>query len=359
MLTKKLELKDRADQILKVLFDNTLHTGHWTKVQFGSSKKFVERDNGILSLLVLTWLRQLQQFFLNDEHKAENGDWNTLGKYTGTTSNLLKETPLANINFSTASETTTLQQITNINQFKPKEDIKGVCTSLEEWALRILSPETELQVDELYNNDAETHARVERVIASEAQKPQQKFQITTTVLPFTEENIDSTTEEIKLDGLDTTTRRNDECSNQELALMVNKILIESLEKADKIKKTKKKPSIKEIENMKKAYNAASAFTTIMNNVLNSRKGYVDFQEMNRDMLDQINMKTEVCEVKESDDKEEESSDSSYSETETPPPQKKRKSGVLSTKRKTGKKLSDNDDKSDNDGDSDYDDDEDN
>ena len=38
MLTKKLELKDRADQILKVLFDNTLHTGHWTKVQFGSSK---------------------------------------------------------------------------------------------------------------------------------------------------------------------------------------------------------------------------------------------------------------------------------------------------------------------------------
>jgi hypothetical protein len=55
--------------------------------------------------------------------------------------------------------------------------------------------------------------------------------------------------------------------------------------------------------MKKAYNAASAFTTIMNNVLNSRKGYVDFQEMNQDLLDQINMKTEVCEVKESDDKE--------------------------------------------------------
>jgi hypothetical protein len=324
MLTKKLELKDRADQILKVLFDNTLHTGHWTKVQFGLSKNIVKRDNGILSLLVLTWLRQLQQFFVNDEHKAENGDWNTLGKYTGTTSNLLKETPLANINFSTASETTTLQQITNINQFKPKEDIKGVCTSLEEWALCILSPKTELQVDEHYNNDAETHAHVKRVIASEAQKPQQKFQITTTVLPFTEENIDSTTEEMKLDGLDTTTRRNDECSNQELALMVNKILIESLEKADKIKKIKKKPSIKEIENMKKAYNAASTFTTIMNNVLNSRKGYVDFQEMNRDMLDQINMKTEVCEVKESDDKEEESSDTSYNETETPPPKKKRK-----------------------------------
>ncbi len=162
MLTKKLELKDRADQILKVLFGNTLHTGHWTKIQFGSSKKIVERDNGILSLLVLTWLRQLQQFFLNDERKAENGDWNTLGKYKGTTGNLLKETPLANINFSTASETTTLQQIANIDQFKPKEDIKGVCTSLEEWALGILSPETELQVDELYNNDAETHAREEK-----------------------------------------------------------------------------------------------------------------------------------------------------------------------------------------------------
>ena len=175
-VNKKDDLKDRAEQILKVLFDKTLHTGRWTKVPFGSSTKFFNRDNGIMSLLILTWLRQLQQFFLNDEHKAENGDWNIFGKYTGTSSNLLKDTaPLANINFSTASEKDTLQQITNINQFKPKEDVKGVCTSLEEWAFQILKPEIDLQVDDLYSNSAETQRRVERELALEAQSPQNIF----------------------------------------------------------------------------------------------------------------------------------------------------------------------------------------
>ncbi len=63
------------------------------------------------------------------------------GKYTGTTTDNMKDkTPLANINFSSVSEPNNLTQITKIKQFKPKEEIKGVCTSLEEWVLRILYP---------------------------------------------------------------------------------------------------------------------------------------------------------------------------------------------------------------------------
>jgi hypothetical protein len=49
-------------------------------------------------------------------------------------------TPLANINFSAAAKPKVPTQITNLNQFKPNEDVTGVFTSLEEWVLHILKP---------------------------------------------------------------------------------------------------------------------------------------------------------------------------------------------------------------------------
>jgi hypothetical protein len=89
-------------------------------------------------VIVLTWLHQLQQFFLNEDKNDKNGDWHFSGKYTGSTSNHLRDSPLANINFASASSPNVLTQITKITQFKPSEEIKGVCTQLEEWALHIL-----------------------------------------------------------------------------------------------------------------------------------------------------------------------------------------------------------------------------
>ncbi len=117
-------------------------------------------------MVVLTWLQQLQQFFLNEEKKDKNGDWSNFGKKTGTTANNLKDTtPLANINFSSVSTPNVLTQTTKNKQFKPFEEIKGVCTpSLEEWALHILQPDQEFQLKELYDNDPETAQRWDRVI---------------------------------------------------------------------------------------------------------------------------------------------------------------------------------------------------
>jgi hypothetical protein len=63
----------RANEILEVLFNKTLQNGHWKHVQFGTKKNNFQRNYGILSLVVLTWLRQLQQFFLNKEKKLRIG----------------------------------------------------------------------------------------------------------------------------------------------------------------------------------------------------------------------------------------------------------------------------------------------
>jgi hypothetical protein len=38
MLTKKPELKGRVNEILDMLFNKTLHNGHWSRVQFGTKK---------------------------------------------------------------------------------------------------------------------------------------------------------------------------------------------------------------------------------------------------------------------------------------------------------------------------------
>jgi hypothetical protein len=122
--------------------------------------------------------------------------------------------------------------------------------------------------------------------------------------------------------------------------MVNRVLIESLEKAEKKKNTTTKHSIKEIENMKKIYHAPSAFTMIMNNLLQKSGGYNIFDEMNDDILDQINISGKEIEQTLQVNKEHKQSESSDSEYE--PPNKKRKSSILSSMPKYDATDSNND-----------------
>ncbi len=64
------------------------------------------------------------------------------------------------------------------------------------------------------------------------------FNITTKDFTAGDDNIDGNTKNDNLNRLDTTTNRHEGQSNQELTLVVNTFLIESLQKADKGKKLK-------------------------------------------------------------------------------------------------------------------------
>jgi hypothetical protein len=134
-------------------------------------------------------------------------------------------TPLANINFSAAAKPKVLTQITNVDQFKPNKDVTGVCTSLEEWVLRILKPNQAVQLQELVDTDSETERRIKRV----QEEILQEFKITTT--NFTSDTNDIETENNNLAKLDTNTKRNKNLSVYKLAHQVNKLISESLEKA--------------------------------------------------------------------------------------------------------------------------------
>ncbi len=144
---------------------------------------------------------------------------------------------MANINFSSVSTPNVLTQITKIKQFKPFEEIKGVCKSLEEWVLCILQPDQEFQLKELYNNDPETAQQWDRVMEG---KKCTNFKITKKIFTAAKDNIDGNTENDNFDGLDTNANRHEGQSNQELALIVNTALIKSLQKAEKRKKLAKK-----------------------------------------------------------------------------------------------------------------------
>jgi hypothetical protein len=78
------EYKEHALRVLDILFDKTDHNSYFTKLNFGSKEKFKSMHNCTLPLVVLTWLKQLQQFFFAQKERDTKGDWNNYGKYWGT-----------------------------------------------------------------------------------------------------------------------------------------------------------------------------------------------------------------------------------------------------------------------------------
>jgi hypothetical protein len=78
--------------------------------------------------------------------------------------------------------------------------------------------------------------------------------------------------------------------------------------------------------MNKAYDAASAFTTIMSNTLDKSISYKDFEEMSQDMLHQVNL---TIEENPTEDGDKNTSNNSSSEDKAPHPKKKQKSNFKS------------------------------
>ncbi len=180
---------------------------------------------------------------------------------------------MANINFATVEKPKVLIQITSVNDLKPKEDITGVCTSLEEWAFYILKPKHQVQLSELVETDSESGDRFDRA----HDKNEQEFEITTT--DFTSNTNDHETEIDNLEEHDTYTSRSKELSSHELAHRVEMLISQSLEKAkNQLKNTKKKIGVKEREKIMQTYNATSAFATIMSSVLEREELFMDYNE---------------------------------------------------------------------------------
>jgi hypothetical protein len=127
---------------------------------------------------------------------------------------------------------------------------------------------------------------------------------------------------------------------------VNSALIELLEKANKRKTQPKKKSPKELANMKKSYDPASAFTAMVNKTFNKGSAYKDFELMHQAI--DYDFKSNQANNNRSRQLhfEHSTSDENSDDDEPPPPCKRQKSGFKSVVTARRNECDDND----NDGD---------
>ncbi len=148
-------------RVLDILFNKTEHNSYFGKKVFRSKQKITQSDNPTLYLVVLTWLRQLQQCFYEYNDVNHGKDWNTHGRYCGTTAKVAQNAPtLSNINMSPVrSERKNI--FSDLNFFKPNEDQKDVVASLKQWAAMLLEPDISMILKEA-KRDEDTRARFSR-----------------------------------------------------------------------------------------------------------------------------------------------------------------------------------------------------
>jgi hypothetical protein len=139
-----------------------------------------------------------------------------------TTNHFNSTTPLANINFSQYLQQKVPELFTHVKDFKPLENRDGVCTSLKEWALRILTPDEKFPLENLYNMDKETRPRFDHAIQV---LNKDTFEITNNNFTTTGTNSDDI-ENPYLKGLDTSVERQQGVQTCDLIGMVNAALLD-------------------------------------------------------------------------------------------------------------------------------------
>ncbi len=117
----------------------------------------MKKPNTILPLVVLTWLRQLQEHFNKISDNKESGDWNVHRKYCAVrTKHVSKDFPLDNMHMIKANSTS-LVKVESVTCIKPDgKHTKGVMKSLEEWAAKILCRDNNDYVQNIANSDDKT-----------------------------------------------------------------------------------------------------------------------------------------------------------------------------------------------------------
>ena len=153
--TQEEEHKDAAIRLLDILLNRTAHSSYFNKLYFGRQQKFVHIDKPILYLVILTWLRQLQQHFFNLPETDIKRDWNKkFGRYCGTSS-ANKDKSLGYIHMSKATSNKP-HLVDSFDWFVPSKSSRCI-TSLLQWSAQILNQDIP---DLSKNTDDDTKKRL-------------------------------------------------------------------------------------------------------------------------------------------------------------------------------------------------------
>lgn len=108
--------KDEAERLLEILFNKTEHNSYFGKLPFGKKTKFLKMESTTIPLVILTWLRQLQEHFYRQPTLSKSNDWSDHGRYCNATQKLAVKKSVNNIYMAKALLTTS-NQITKIRMW--------------------------------------------------------------------------------------------------------------------------------------------------------------------------------------------------------------------------------------------------
>ena len=151
------EQKNEATNILEILLNSTAHSSYFNKLPFGKKTKLVHIDKPILYLVVLTWLRQLQQYFFNQNETDSNRDWHKkFGRYCPT--NTANKNKLLGYIHMSKAKSRDPKPVKSFNWLIPSK--KNDCiTSLLQWAAQILNQDISF-ISEMQDKDTKERLRL-------------------------------------------------------------------------------------------------------------------------------------------------------------------------------------------------------
>jgi len=139
---------------MTILFDKTDHCAYFEKLGFGKKTRFEKMSNTILPLVILTWLRQLQEHVYKLPDHSSQTDWCDMGRYFTQPPNKAVSKGVNHVHLSKA-RSPAVQKMKSFEDVIPKKTGKGtekVIRSLLKWADMILFRENE------YVKDIVTHS---------------------------------------------------------------------------------------------------------------------------------------------------------------------------------------------------------
>jgi hypothetical protein len=146
---KQRDPTKRPTTQLNILFENTEHCSYFDKLPFGKKMRFEKMANTTIPLVILTWLRQLQEHVFKLPDHSSQADWSDLGRYFTQPLNKAVSKGVNHVHLSNATSPV-VHRMKSFDNIKPKKKGKGtdkVVRSLSEWADRILCRNNEYVED--------------------------------------------------------------------------------------------------------------------------------------------------------------------------------------------------------------------
>ena len=162
------EMKDQAERCLSTLFDvtTTEHYGSFTRTAFGGKLHFKNMPNFAIPIVILTWNRMLQEYFLKNSEYTLFG----LGDYS---EQKKKNTTALYDNLFLSGNDSEEYKVDSFACFQLQETLvksPDVCPSLLQWAEYFLTPAIE--------TESEKKERLQKL----GEKPMQRYNMTHTTL---------------------------------------------------------------------------------------------------------------------------------------------------------------------------------